>query len=213
MTPKRHHVVVTGAPGAGKGTQAAQLAERLGAAHLEVGALFRQLAAGQSPLGAQVRELIATGSLVPDDVTDEVVSGRLRALPPDQGFVLDGYPRNVRQARALQRLLAELGRLEPRPVFVRLDVPRDVLIARLRRRRDLEDRGDDTDEVIARRLEIYEAETAPVRDVVSEWADVVTIDGDRSPEAVTDEIAAVLRRREGGASVAPSRTAPSSTHN
>jgi adenylate kinase len=200
-----------GAPGAGKGTQAARLAERLGAAHLEVGALLRQMASQDSPLGTQIRELIAGGSLVPDDLTDEIVGERLRALPPDQGFVLDGYPRTVRQARALQRLLAELGRLEPRPVFVHLDVPRDVLMARLRRRRDLEDRSDDSDDVIARRLEVYEAETAPVRDAVTNWADVVTINGDQSPEAVADEIAAALRSRQGGASVTPSRTAPSST--
>jgi adenylate kinase len=182
-----------GPPGAGKGTQAARLAERLGAAHLEAGALFRRMASEDSPLGAQVRELIAHGSLVPDDVTDEVVGGRLRALPTDQGFVLDGYPRNVRQAHALHRLLGELGRLQPRPVVVHLDVPRDVLMVRLRRRRDLEGRDDDTDDVIARRLEVYEAETAPVRDAVSDWADVVTIDGDQPPDAVAEEIVGALR--------------------
>lgn len=184
-----------GAPGAGKGTQAARLAERLGAAHLEAGALFRQMASEDSPLGAEVRELIADGRLVPDELTDEVVGERLRALPAEQGFVLDGYPRNVRQARALYRLLGELGRLEPRPVFVHLDMPRDVLVERLRRRRDLEGRGDDTDDVITRRLEVYEAETAPVRDAVTEWADVVTIDGDQPPEAVAEEIAGALCRR------------------
>jgi adenylate kinase len=133
---------------------------------------------------------------VPDELTNAVVGERLGALPSDQGFVLDGYPRTVPQARALHRMLGALGRLEPRPVFVQLDVPRDVLRARLRRRRDLERRGDDTDEdVTARRLEVYEAETAPVRDVVTEWADVVTVDGDRSPDAVGEEIAAALRCR------------------
>jgi adenylate kinase len=76
---------------------------------------------------------------------------------------------------------------------VHLDVPRDVLMARLRRRRDLEGRDDDTDDVIARRLEVYEAETAPVRDAVSDWADVVTIDGDQPPDAVAEEIVGALR--------------------
>jgi adenylate kinase len=184
-----------GPPGAGKGTQAARLAERLGAAHLDAGALFRQMASEDSPLGARIREVIAHGSLIPDDLADEVVGARLRALPVDQGFVLDGYPRNAWQAQALRRLLGELGRLEPRPVFVQLDVPRDVLVARLRRRRDLEGRADDTDEVIARRLEVYEAETAPVRDAVSDWADVVTIDGDRRPADVAAQIAGALGRR------------------
>jgi adenylate kinase len=184
-----------GPPGAGKGTQAARLAERLGAAHLEGGALLRRMASEDSPLGAQVRELIAHGSLVPDKVTDEVVGERLRALPTDQGFVLDGYPRNVAQAHALHRLLGELGRLQPRPVVVHLDVPRDALMARLRRRRNLEGRDDDTDDVIARRLQVYDAETAPVRDAVCDWADVVTIDGDQPPDAVAEEIVGTLRAR------------------
>jgi adenylate kinase len=183
-----------GPPGAGKGTQAARLAERLGAAHLEAGAILRRMASEDSRLGAQIRELVDQGSLVPDDLTEEVVGARLRALPPDQGFVLDGYPRNVPQAQALHRLLGGLSRLEPRPVFVRLDVPRDVLMARLRRRRDLEGRADDTDEVIARRLDLYEAQTAPVLDAVTDWADVVAVDGDRPPEDVAEEIVAALRR-------------------
>lgn len=191
-----------GAPGAGKSTQAQRLAERLGAAHLEVGGLLRQAASEDSPLGAQIRPLIVAGNLVPDHLTDEVVGERLRALPTDQGFVLDGYPRNARQARALHRLLGELGRLEPRPVFVQLDVPRDVLMARLRRRRELDGRGDDTEDVIARRLAIYATETAPVRDAVTDWADVVTIDGNRPPDAVADAVAGALR---------PSRTAPATT--
>lgn len=198
---ERHHVVLIGPPGAGKGTQAQRLAERLGAAHLEVGALLRQMASEDSPLGSQVRPLIVTGNLVPDHLTDEVVGERLRALPTDRGFVLDGYPRNVRQARALHRLLGALGRLEPRPVFVHLDVPRDVLMARLRRRRELDGRGDDSEDVIARRLEVYATETEPVRDAVTDWADVVTIDGDQPPQTVADAIAGALR---------PSRTAPSS---
>ena len=180
-----------GAPGAGKGTQAARLAERLGAAHLEAGALLREIAAQDSRLGAQVREPIAEGRLVPDELTDQVVGERLRTLPADEGFVLDGYPRNVRQARALRRLLGELGGLEQRPVFLYLDVPRDVLVERLRRR----GRTDDTDDVIARRLEVYDAETAPVRDAVSDWADVVAINGDQPPDAIAEEIVGVLCHR------------------
>jgi adenylate kinase len=173
-----------GAPGAGKGTQAERLAERLGAPHLEAGALLREMAAQDSPLGARIRELIDEGRLVPDALTDKVVGERLRRLAADQGFVLDGYPRNARQAHALRRLLGELGRLEQRPVFLYLDVPRDVLVGRLRRR----GRSDDTDDVIARRLELYDAETAPVRDAVGEWADVVTINGDQPPDAVAEEV-------------------------
>jgi adenylate kinase len=173
-----------GAPGAGKGTQAERLANELGAPHLDTGALLREAAGQDSQLAVRVGELINEGRLVPDDLTDQIVAERLSALPADQGFVLDGYPRNVRQARALRRLLGELGRLEQRPVFVYLDVPRDALVERLRRR----GRSDDTDDVIARRLDLYDEETAPLRDAVGEWADVVAINGDQPPDAVADQV-------------------------
>jgi adenylate kinase len=198
---ERRKVVLLGPPGAGKGTQAERLAEQLGAAHLDAGALLREIAEQDSPLGAQVREPIAQGRLVADEPTDQVIGEHLRTLPADHGFVLDGYPRSVRQARALRRVLGELGRLEQRPIFVELDVPHDVLVQRLRRR----GRGDDTDDVIARRLELYDAETAPVRDAAREWADVVTVNGDQPPDAVAED---VLRAVAGKPS--PSKTPPSS---
>jgi adenylate kinase len=181
-----------GAPGSGKSTHAARLAERLGAAHLNLGSLFREAAAEDSPRGREIRELVAAGKLVPDEVADEIIRERLEALPDDREFVLEGYPRNAAQADALHRLLARLGRLEPPPVVVRLDTSRDELLRRLRRRRDLEDRSDDTDEAITQRLEIYDETTTPVAGMVSEWADVVPIDGDQPVDAVAAEIAAKL---------------------
>jgi adenylate kinase len=105
---------------------------------------------------------------------------------------LEGYPRNAAQAVALHRLLGELGRLEPRPVVLHLDVPRHELIRRLQRRRDLEGRVDDTDEVIARRLEIHNAQTAPVVGTVADWADVVRIDANQPVEAVTQDMIAAV---------------------
>jgi adenylate kinase len=181
-----------GAPGSGKSTHAARLAERLGAAHLNLGSLFREAAAEDSPRGREIGELVAAGKLVPDEVADEIIRERLEALPDDREFVLEGYPRNVAQAGALHRLLADLGRLEPRPVVVRLETSRDELLRRLRRRRDIEDRSDDTDEAIARRLEIYDETTTPVAGTVEGWADVVTINGDQSVDAVFDELVEAL---------------------
>jgi adenylate kinase len=188
-------LIVVGPPGSGKSTQAARIAERLGLVHFNPGALLRDMAADGSPLGQQIRELVADGKLVPDDVIDEVVAHRLKVLPAEQGVVLDGYPRTVDQAQALHRLLAEVGRLQDRPVVVRLDVLRDDLLQRLRRRRESQGRDDDTDEVIARRLDVYETQTAPVVDAVADWADVVTINSAQPAEAVTEEILAELCAR------------------
>jgi adenylate kinase len=194
MSTRPHRVVMLGAPGSGKSTHAARLAERLGVAHLNLGSLFREAAAEDSPLGREIGALVSDGKLVPDAIADQVIRERLDALPGDGGFVLEGYPRNAAQAEALHRLLGELGQLEPRPVVVRLDTSRDELLRRLRRRRDIEDRSDDTDEAIARRLEIYDETTTPVADMVTEWADVVPINGDQPVEAVADDIEQAVGR-------------------
>ena len=187
MTARPYRVVMLGAPGSGKSTHAARLAERLGAAHLNLGIDVpggggRGLADGPrrsaswSPTASWCRTRSPTRSSA---------SG-FEALPADREFVLEGYPRNAAQADALHRVLADLGRLEPRPVVVQLDTSRDELLRRLRRRRDIEDRSDDTDEAIARRLEIYDETTTPVAGMVAEWADVVPINGDQSVDAVAD---------------------------
>jgi adenylate kinase len=168
------------------------LAERLDLVHLSPGALLREMATEDSPLGHRISDLLARGELVPDAVTDQVLAERLKAVPAGQGFVLDGYPRTAAQAETLRRVLAELGRLEPRPVVLRLDVPREELLRRLRRRRALEGRHDDTDEVIARRLDIHETETTPVLGALADWTDVLAIDGDQPVEAATDEIVTKL---------------------
>jgi adenylate kinase len=192
MTARPRRVVMLGAPGSGKSTHAARLAERLGAEHLNLGSLFREAAAGDSPLAAQIAELVAEGRLVPDATAYQVISERIAALPADREFVLEGYPRNAAQAEALHRLLAELDRLEPRPIVVKLETSREELLRRLGKRRDIEGRSDDTDAAIARRLEIYDETTAPVAALVAPWSDVVTIDGDQSVDAIAEEIARAL---------------------
>ena len=131
---------------------------------------------------------------MPDDLAERVVRERVEALPASQGFVLDGYPRSPAQADALRRLLGQSGRLEPRPVAVRLEVPRDELVRRLTRRRHLEGRPDDSDETIARRLDLYDQQAPALLAALARSSDVVRVDGDRPVEAVADEIVEGLGR-------------------
>jgi adenylate kinase len=192
MTARPYRVVMLGAPGSGKSTHAARLAERLGAEHLNLGSLFREVAAEDSDRARAIGELVADGKLVPDEIADQIIRERLQALPAQRDYVLEGYPRNAAQADALHRVLADLGQLEPQPVVVKLDTSRDELLRRLRRRRDIEGRTDDSDDAIARRLEIYDATTTPVAGMMAAWADVVPIDGDQSVDAVAEEIVDAL---------------------
>jgi adenylate kinase len=135
------------------------------------------------------------GDLVPDEVVDQAVRERLEGLADERPAILDGYPRNVTQAERLHRTLGDLGRLEPPPAVVRLDVPREALLERLSRRREIEGRADDTDEGARRRLEVYDEETAPVPAAMAGWTDALEIEGDQPPDAVTEEI---LDRLHGG---------------
>jgi adenylate kinase len=195
MTDRAPDLIIIGPPGSGKSTLAGRLADKLGFVHLNPGTLLRRIAAEDSTTGQQVRSLMADGALVPDDVIDELVRQRLSAVPPEQGLILDGYPRTAAQAETLRRFLAESGRLRRRPLALRLDVRRDRLLERLRRRREAEGRGDDADDVARRRLQIYDAEAARILDAVAGWADVVAIDGDGQVDAVTAAALAALDAR------------------
>jgi adenylate kinase len=188
-------IILLGPPGAGKGTQASRLAERLGLVHLSPGRILREQVATGSPEAEQIRELMTAGELVPDQLIDRLVRGQLESLAPDQGFVLDGYPRTPSEARSFHRTLAQLGRLDPRPVAVWLEVPRDVLAERLRHRRITQDRPDDCNAAIARRLEIDEAQAGPLRKALAGLTDSVTIDGNRPPDEITDEILRAVAQR------------------
>jgi adenylate kinase len=188
MSRSAHQVIVLGPPGAGKGTQAERLAECLGLVHISPGEILRREIPAGSETGRQIVASMAAGDLVPDELVDGVVRDRLESLPPEQGFVLDGYPRTAAEAHSLRQLLARLGRLEPRPVVVWLEVPREELVRRLRRRRELGGRADDAEQALTRRLAIHDAHAGAVRDALRSWTDVVVIDGSPAVDAVTQEI-------------------------
>jgi adenylate kinase len=154
------NLLVLGPQGAGKGTQAQRIAAEFGIPHISTGDMFRAAIAGDTPLGRQVKPILDRGELVPDVLTIELIEDRLAAPDAAGGFVLDGFPRNLDQATALDDLLDRLGRTLDGALF--FDLPDDVAVGRLLRRAQLENRSDDTPEVIDRRLRTYHAETEPV---------------------------------------------------
>ncbi len=154
------NLLVLGPQGAGKGTQAQRIAAEFGIPHISTGDMFRAAIAAQTPLGRRVQPILASGELVPDALTVELIGDRLSQPDAAAGFILDGFPRNLEQANALDGLLDSLERRLDAVLFYNL--PDDVAMERLVRRASLENRADDTPEVIERRLAIYHQETKPV---------------------------------------------------
>jgi adenylate kinase len=181
-------VIVLGPPGAGKGTQAESLAGRLGLEHISPGEILREELERDPARGERVRAIMAVGELVPDELVDQVVRERLEKLAPEQGFVIDGYPRTALEADHLREMLAQLGRLDDPPFVAWLEVPRDELVHRLRHRHEVEGRADDADEAITRRLATHDAQARLVRRALEAWADVVAVDGTWAVDEVTEEI-------------------------
>jgi adenylate kinase len=161
-------LVLLGPPGAGKGTQAEKLAEKLQIPHLSTGELFRQNINNGTKLGLEAKGYLDAGDLVPSELTNELVDDRLSNSDTDGGFILDGYPRSVEQAKALHDMLERRGtRLD---AVLEFRVPEDVLLERLKSR----GRADDTDEVILNRMKVYRDETAPLIEYYS--SELKTVD-------------------------------------
>jgi adenylate kinase len=193
-------LVLLGKQGAGKGTQAARLAERYGIAHIATGDLFRAAAAAGTPAGREAEEYMNRGDLVPDDLTLRIVEERFAEDGLiDQGFVLDGFPRTLPQAEKLEEVLDG----HPLDLVINIEVPTEIVLDRIAGRRVCENcsttyhvsappkddwtcdvcggrvvqREDDTDEAVMRRLELYEKETVPIIDFYRKLGKLVVVDG------------------------------------
>jgi adenylate kinase len=168
---------VLGPQGAGKGTQAQRIAAEFGIPHISTGDMFRAAIAAQTPLGRRVQPILDSGALVPDALTVELIGDRLSEPDAVDGFVLDGFPRNLEQANALDELLEQVDRRLDAVLF--FDLSDDVAMERLLKRASLENRADDTPEVIERRLAIYHSETKPVIEHYRATGLLVPLHGDR----------------------------------
>ncbi|MET2011620.1 adenylate kinase [Microbacterium chocolatum] len=186
-------LLIVGPQGSGKGTQGVRIAEAFGIPAISTGDMFRAAVSGGSELGERVKAIIEAGDLVPDELTSAVVRERLSQGDAAGGFLLDGYPRNLGQVGDLDAFLTD--RDEQLDAVIELDVPREESISRLSQRAAEQGRSDDTEEIIANRLAIYERETAPILDVYRERGAVVPIDGVGSLDEITERIVAALEAR------------------
>ncbi|WP_413354336.1 adenylate kinase [Microbacterium sp. 1P06AB] len=193
MTQTPARLLIIGPQGSGKGTQGARIADHLGIPTISTGDVFRANVKEGTELGLKVKALIDAGDLVSDALTSEIVRDRLSQEDAAQGFLLDGYPRNLGQVGDLDTFLD--GRGEPLTAVIELSVPRDESIARLSRRAAEQGRADDNEESIAKRLSIYESETAPILDVYRERGIVDEVDGVGSLDEITERITAALAAR------------------
>jgi adenylate kinase len=185
-------VVFLGPPGAGKGTQAQALARERGLAHIATGDMLRSAIAAGTPLGARAKAYYDGGELVPDDLVIGMLGERLQHVDTAKGFILDGFPRTLAQAEALERLLKDLGQDLDRVVF--FDVPEVELLRRLSARRQVEGRTDDTDEAITTRLRVYAGRTAPLLDYYRNRSLLVSVPGVGPVEAIGDTVRRALTR-------------------
>ena len=215
--------VFLGPPGAGKGTQAKRLAERRGVPHLSTGDMLRAARAGGTPVGEAARSYMDLGELVPDEVVDALVEERLAQPDAKTGFLLDGYPRTVNQAKALSRVLAR--RLTPLTAVILLDVDEEALVARITGRRGctqcgavyhveasppaidsicdlcggrVEQRADDTEQLVRERLRVYHESTEALVDHYGAQGHLRRVDGNQSIDDVTRAILELTESDEMG---------------
>ena len=190
-------LVLLGAPGSGKGTQAARLKEHLQVPHISTGDLLRAEVAAGSPLGLEAKEVMARGELVSDAILLGMLEDRVSRPDTANGFILDGYPRNLAQADALDVLLKHIG--QPMDAAVQLDVATDLLVERIAGRAAAEGRADDNPESVRKRLDVYDSQTAPVIEFYRQHGQLTVVDGVGTlDEVFTRIIEAIAPVREVG---------------
>ena len=186
-------MVLLGPPGAGKGTQAARIAERLDIPAISTGDIFRANVAGATELGTQAKAYMDKGEYVPDSITNAMVADRIAQADCENGFLLDGYPRTTAQVGELDSMLKASGLALD--VVVEITADAEAVVARLLKRAGEQGRADDTEPVIRRRLEVYAESTAPLADLYAERDLLVQVDGMGEIDVVTGRIMEALAAR------------------
>jgi adenylate kinase len=186
------NVLLLGIQGSGKGTQAKRIAAEYGIPHVSTGEILRSEIDRGTELGREVEEILARGDLVPDETMIDVIRSRLTQPDTAEGFVLDGFPRTMGQAEALDELLDEIGK--PLSIVFELQVPDELARQRLLERLEQENRSDDTPEAIDRRIDLYHRETEPIVAHYRGRGNLVGIHGTGTVDQVFAEIADALEQ-------------------
>ena len=184
-------IVILGPPGSGKGTQAAMLVDELGVPHISTGALLRNAAERGTELGLQAKAITDKGELVPDDIMSDMIEERLGRDDVANGFILDGYPRTVTQARSLDVMLDRLEK--PVQEALHIDVDPELIIKRIAKRAKEEGRSDDTVATVRNRMRVYAEQTAPVADYYEEQGLLTRVLGDGNKDEILQRILSVLK--------------------
>ncbi len=208
------NIILFGAPGAGKGTQAKELIKKYDIPQISTGDILRGAIANKTPLGLEAKKLMDEGKLVSDDIVNGLVEARIQEEDCKKGFILDGFPRTVAQAEALDGIMSKIKRDIEK--VIALEVDDSEIIERITGRRvskktgkiyhikynppvdekeeDLEQRADDNEETVKKRLEIYKSQTAPVLDYYKKQDKVYIVDGGKKPEEITEDIIKILEK-------------------
>ena len=183
-------IILIGPPGAGKGTQATRLSEKLGIPAISTGDIFRANVKNETELGKTAKRYMDAGEYVPDEVTNSMVQDRLNQDDTANGFMLDGYPRTEAQVHELDRMLNEAS--QELDHVVELTADTDEIVARLLARAQIEKRADDTEDVIRHRLDVYVEQTQPLTDIYQERGLLRKVDGLGEIDEVTDRVLKAL---------------------